>query len=372
MGTLPSRMEVTVIINILLLFFLALVAQVEAQISFGSSQSSQQTAAVSRPSQSNSRPIFSQRPTSNQSGNFIVKPRNPQLESNTRHGCCFFANNICNAPCAGRLCSAQCTVQCGIFGGTCAPITCAAAAPTTCLASTATTTTTTVAPTITTATTTTVAPIVTARPVGYSQVSSSKCWQLSSTSLDWLDALTNCVQQGGTLATVDNQQEQDALSGLIPTSISSLPLTGGVWIGLSDILREGTFDTWRDDSPVKEKASSNAITHFPGNFLWVEGEPAKQRSLGCPTLCTSQARVGRCDLSKAATFHLSAACTGDGSKTAWQKSEAPAVFQGIGLRIQDPGPRTHGSGDRIHCQERRGQTRIKIKLHFDTFIVDLL
>merc|ERR1712130_358652 len=250
MGTLPSRMEVTVIINILLLFFLALVAQVEAQISFGSSQSSQQTAAVSRPSQSNSRPIFSQRPTSNQSGNFIVKNRNQQLESNTRHGCCFFANNICNAPCAGRLCSAQCTVQCGIFGGTCAPITCAAAAPTTCLASTATTTTTTVAPTITTATTTTVAPIVTACPVGYSQVSSSKCWQLSSTSLDWLDALTNCVQQGGTLATVDNQQEQDALSGLIPTSISSLPLTGGVWIGLSDILREGTFDTWRDDSPV--------------------------------------------------------------------------------------------------------------------------
>merc|ERR1711963_457339 len=116
---------------------------------------------------------FSQRPTSNPSGNFVVKNRNQQLESNTRHGCCFFASNICNAPCAGRLCSAQCTDQCGIFGGTCAPITCAAAAPTTCLASTATTTT-----------TTTVAPIVTACPVGYSQVSSSKCWQLSSTSLD--------------------------------------------------------------------------------------------------------------------------------------------------------------------------------------------
>ena len=118
------------------------------------------------------------------------------------------------------------------------------------------------APTITTTTaTTTLAPIVTACPSGYSQVSNSKCWQLSSTSLDWLDALTNCVQQGGTLATVDNQQEQDALSALIPTSISSLPLTGGVWIGLSDILREGTFDTWRDDSPVKEyeEASSNAI-----------------------------------------------------------------------------------------------------------------
>ena len=85
----------------------------------------------------------------------------------------------------------------------------------------------------------------------FSQISSTKCWQLSSASLDWLDALTVCVQQGGTLATVDNQQEQDALSALIPTSISSLPSTGGVWIGLSDILREGTFDTWRDDSPVK-------------------------------------------------------------------------------------------------------------------------
>ena len=42
----------------------------------------------------------------------------------------------------------------------------------------------------------------------FSQISSTKCWQLSSTSLDWLDALTMCVQQGGTLATVDNQQEQ--------------------------------------------------------------------------------------------------------------------------------------------------------------------
>ena len=27
-----------------------------------------------------------------------------RLESNTRHGCCFFAASICNAPCAGRQC----------------------------------------------------------------------------------------------------------------------------------------------------------------------------------------------------------------------------------------------------------------------------
>ena len=46
------------------------------------------------------------------------------------------------------------------------------------------------------------------RSFNFSQISSTKCWQLSSTSLDWLDALTVCVQQGGTLATVDNQQEQ--------------------------------------------------------------------------------------------------------------------------------------------------------------------
>merc|ERR1711936_431520 len=250
--TLASVMELTVLVGNLLLFF-ALECGVEAQISFGSSQSSSRP--VSRPSQSNlgsTRPIFSQRPSSNSSlgsnsrpnfsqrphqfGNFIVKNRNQKFESNTRHGCCLFASSICNAPCAGRLCSAQCSVQCGIFGGTCAPITCSAAAPSTCLASSTTTTT--------------VAPIVTACPAGYTQASSTKCWQLSSTSMDWLDALTFCVQQGGTLATVDNQQEQDALSALIPTSISSLPLTGGVWIGLSDILREGTFDTWRDDSPV--------------------------------------------------------------------------------------------------------------------------
>ena len=51
-------------------------------------------------------------------------------------------------------------------------------------------------------------PVGQQRSSNFSQISSTKCWQLSSTSLDWLDALTVCVQQGGTLATVDNQQEQ--------------------------------------------------------------------------------------------------------------------------------------------------------------------
>ena len=110
--------------------------------------------------------------------------------------------------------------------------------------------------------------------------------------MDWLDALTFCVQQGGTLATVDNQQEQDALSALIPTSISSLPSTGGVWIGLSDILREGTFDTWRDDSPVNEHEEAKTVEDSkilsPGDFLWLEAEPAKQWSLWCSTLCAGQ------------------------------------------------------------------------------------
>merc|ERR1719245_1166962 len=169
-------MMLVAVIGNILLFLFVLDSAVDAQISFGSSQASQQSQPVSRPSQStlgaNTRPIFSQRPKPNSSGNFVVKNRNQQLESNTRHGCCFFAASICNAPCAGRRCSAQCTVQCGIFGGTCAPITCAAAAPSTCLASTVTTTTTTVAPTTTTTTiSTTVAPLVTACPDGYSQIS---------------------------------------------------------------------------------------------------------------------------------------------------------------------------------------------------------
>ena len=110
--------------------------------------------------------------------------------------------------------------------------------------------------------------------------------------MDWLDALTFCVQQGGTLATVDNQQEQDALSALIPTSISSLPSTGGVWIGLSDILREGTFDTWRDDSPVNRHKEAKTVEDSkilsPGDFLWLEAQPAKQWSLWCSTLCAGQ------------------------------------------------------------------------------------
>jgi hypothetical protein len=97
-------------------------------------------------------------------------------------------------------------VQCGLLSGPCPSLSCSLAAPATCLSATTTATPTTAAPPTTA--TTTAAPVPAACPPGYTQPSATKCWLLSTSQLDWLDALTACIQLGGTLATVQSQQEQ--------------------------------------------------------------------------------------------------------------------------------------------------------------------
>jgi len=49
------------------------------------------------------------------------------------------------------------------------------------------------------------------------------------------------VQEGGNLASIESQAEQDFVAGLAGSD--------GAWIGLSDILTEGTF-TWADGAAL--------------------------------------------------------------------------------------------------------------------------
>lgn len=213
------------------LSLLCLLTQAKSQVFFGGRGSGQ-----GQNSFASSNSLLDKNTPVNNFLDFVVENREQKFESSKRHGCCLWAAAICRTPCAGRDCSSHCTVKCGFLGTTCPALSCSVAAPTTC-----TSTPTTPAPTTTTSTTTTLAPITSPCPTGYTLASATKCWQVAPAPADWLDALTSCVQQGGTLATVETQQQQDVLASLLGPE--------GAWIGLSDILNEGTF-TWRDDSPL--------------------------------------------------------------------------------------------------------------------------
>ena len=58
---------------------------------------------------------------------------------------------------------------------------------------------------------------------------------------------------GASLATIDSQDQQDALF--------SLTGAAGAWIGFTDFLNEGTF-SWADESPV---AYTNWRSNAPNN-----------------------------------------------------------------------------------------------------------
>jgi len=126
---------------------------------------------------------------------------------------CPLAEKHCKAPCNGKSCSATCTVSCGFFSFfTCAPLTCATANPTACIATTATC------------------------EVGWS-LSGTKCFKVEAGPSNWLASLTSCIGLGGTLAKIEEQEQQDVVYGLAGTD--------QVWIGLTDFLTEGTF-AWAD------------------------------------------------------------------------------------------------------------------------------
>merc|ERR1711936_1049387 len=138
--------------------------------------------------------------------------------------CCNNAQRYCKRPCAGRPCDSQCRVQCGFLSGLCPAVSCQAANPTQCGGGSggggggggggceA----------------------------GYTLVV-SKCVKVVAGPANYLSAITGCDRLGGSLVSVNSQQEQDELYALTGSA--------GAWIGLTDFLDEGTF-SWTDGSVV--------------------------------------------------------------------------------------------------------------------------
>jgi len=89
-----------------------------------------------------------------------------------------------------------------------------------------------------------------------------KCMAMFDKPTSWLMGLTACMILDGTIATIHNRKEQDAV----------LSLTGGKksWIGLKDFQDEGTF-TWMNQDPV-------------GFTNWAEGEPSGEEEEDCVSM----------------------------------------------------------------------------------------
>ena len=77
----------------------------------------------------------------------------------------------------------------------------------------------------------------------------------------YLDAITGCIAEGATLATIESQAEQDAVYALTGST--------GAWIGFADFLDEGTFSwvdgtaasftNWRNNQPNNGNNNQNHL-----------------------------------------------------------------------------------------------------------------
>merc|ERR1719481_129998 len=126
--------------------------------------------------------------------------------------CCSRTTELCATPCAGQECTSMCEVRCGFLGSiVCTPLACSAANSAQCIAA---------------------SPCAT----GYTQVG-SKCFKVVTGPANYLGAITGCIAEGATLATIESQAEQDGVYALTGSA--------GAWIGYADFLDEGTF-SWVD------------------------------------------------------------------------------------------------------------------------------
>ena len=172
--------------------------------------------------------------------------------------------------------TSQCRVQCGFLSGLCPPVSCQAANPAQCGAGGG----------------------------GGGGGGGSRCspgyTDLGRVCVDvvagpanYLSAITDCQRRGGSLVTVQSQQEQDALYALTGST--------GAWIGLTDFLDEGQF-SWVDGSPLDftnfragqpNNANSNQhCTWIRPDGLWDDITCKKQEQYVCqkpPRLWWSQA-----------------------------------------------------------------------------------
>merc|ERR1711953_1334386 len=137
------------------------------------------------------------------------------------NNCCNNALRHCKRPCAGRPCESQCRVQCGFLSGLCPAVTCQAANPAQCSGGGGGGGGSRCSP-------------------GYTDLG-RVCVEVVAGPANYLSAITDCQRRGGSLVTVQSQQEQDALYALTGST--------GAWIGLTDFLDEGQF-SWVDGSPL--------------------------------------------------------------------------------------------------------------------------
>merc|ERR1712025_1047349 len=164
-----------------------------------------------------------------------------------RSFCCLLAKTHCEAACYGRRCSSKCLVRCGENGVfSCTPVPCRDVAPDECTPDPPT------VPPVTTAPSPTCGE-------GWAEFG-TKCYRQMFELTNHLSAMNNCIRLGGTLASLDSQEEQSFL-------VSLLSPKGG-WLGAVDWLDEGEF-SWLDGTIITDNLDvyTNWREEQPNNFL---------------------------------------------------------------------------------------------------------
>jgi hypothetical protein len=112
---------------------------------------------------------------------------------------------------------------------------------------------------------TTPAPVTSSCETGYTSVG-SKCIKVMTEPANYLTAITSCISKGAKLASIESQDEQNAVFALTGTS--------GAWLGLTDFLDEGDFSwvdgadvgytNWRDSQPNNGENNQHCV--------WIRGD----------------------------------------------------------------------------------------------------
>uniref|UniRef100_A0A8C1C6P6 C-type lectin domain-containing protein n=1 Tax=Cyprinus carpio carpio TaxID=630221 RepID=A0A8C1C6P6_CYPCA len=83
-----------------------------------------------------------------------------------------------------------------------------------------------------------------------------QCYKFFSRSTSWITAEKNCIDQHANLASVHNEQENNFLMGLLPST------TTRCWLGVQDAVEEGQW-LWSDGTPYDY---SNWCSNEPNNL----------------------------------------------------------------------------------------------------------
>jgi hypothetical protein len=112
-------------------------------------------------------------------------------------------------------------------------------------------------------------------------VEGERCYRFASTSSSWLGARQSCRQWGGRLMVVGSAAEDELLA---------LQMLGDTWIGLQDILSEGTF-SWENGSDASyrnfapgepnDASGSDCVEKRQSDALWYDQPCALQKLYAC-------------------------------------------------------------------------------------------